>query len=628
MTNLIIDFDSTFVKVEALDKLAEIVLKNNSDKKEILAKIKKTTELGMEGKIPFDTSLEQRFKLFSPEKKHIKKLIKVLQENITPSIKRNKSFFEKHSNNVFIISGGFKDYINPITKSFSIPEENVFANTFIYNKKDQVIGFDRKNPLSKKAGKTKLVKKHFANKKLYVIGDGYTDYEIKEKKLAQRFFALIENVKRDAIVKKPDVTVVKDFDEILYDLRLPRALSYPKSKMKVLLLENISTKAADVFKSQGYEVETEKAALDEEQLISRVKNISILGIRSKTKITKKVLKKANKLLTIGAFCIGTNQFDLQAATENGVAIFNAPYSNTRSVVELVIGEIIMLARGISDKNTNLHKGVWQKSAEGSNEIRGKTLGIIGYGNIGSQLSVVAEALGMKVTFFDTQEKLALGNAKKSETLQELLKSSDIVTVHVDGREQNANLISEKEFSQMKTGSIFLNLSRGHIVDLDALAKHIKNKKIRGASIDVYPKEPHANTKDFKTPLQNLPNTILTPHIGGSTQEAQKNIGDFVSARIIDFVDTGNTTLSVNLPNITLQQHKDSHRLIHIHKNTPGVIAKINKVCAQNKANIIAQYLKTNESTGYVITDINKKYSNKMIQEMKKIPGTIKFRILY
>ena len=393
-------------------------------------------------------------------------------------------------------------------------------------------------------------------------------------------------------------------------------------------MENIDQAAVDLFINEGYQVETLPNALNEDELIKKIADISILGIRSRTKVTYEVLAKAKKLLVIGAFCIGTNQIDLRTASQNGIITFNAPYSNTRSVVELIIGEIIMLSRKIFEKNTKMHKNIWDKSVKNCYEIRGKKLGIIGYGNVGSQLSVLAENLGMEVYFYDIIDKLALGNAKKCETLQELLKKADIITLHVDGRAANKNLIGKAEFKLMRDGVLFLNSSRGFITDIKALTNNIRNKKITGAAIDVFPNEPKTNKEIFNCQLQNFSNVVLTPHIGGNTVEAQKNIGEFVTKKIIENVNTGNTMLSVNFPNIQLIQQKDFHRLIHIHQNVPGILAKINSVLGENNINIEGQYLKTNEDIGYVITDVNKQYPQKAIDRLKKIPETIKFRILY
>ncbi|HSX08792.1 MAG TPA: phosphoglycerate dehydrogenase [Candidatus Saccharimonadales bacterium] len=445
--------------------------------------------------------------------------------------------------------------------------------------------------------------------------------------MAHTFFAFCENVQRKGVAAKAD-NIIKSFDELLFYYKLPRSQSYPTSKMKVLLLENINETAFEKFLEEGYKVEKIGKSLSEKELLEKIVDVSLLGIRSKTEITQKVINHANKLLAIGAFCIGTNQIDLSTAGEKGIAVFNAPYSNTRSVVELVLGEIIMLYRNVFDKSRDLHNGKWNKSAKGSFEIRGKKLGIIGYGNIGTQVSVLAENLGMQVYFYDVVEKLALGNAKKCQTLQELLEICDVITVHVDGAKTNKQLIAKNEFARMKDGVIFLNISRGHVVDIDALSAAIKIGKIAGCAVDVFPKEPKSNDEVFISPLQGMPNVILTPHIGGSTEEAQKNIGEFVSERLLDYVNTGSTTLSVNFPTLSLPAQRDTHRYIHIHDNTPGILAQINTVLAKKNVNIEGQYLKTNQQIGYVITDVNKTNDEKLIKSLTKIKGTIKVRVLY
>lgn len=407
-----------------------------------------------------------------------------------------------------------------------------------------------------------------------------------------------------------------------------KKLSYPKNKIKILLLEDVHINAKNTFSTGGFDVDLIATSLDENELCQRIKGISILGIRSKTIITKKVLEHADRLMAIGAFCIGTNQIDIDEAMERGIAVFNAPYGNTRSVVELAIGEIIMLIRSLPDKMRSMHNGIWDKSATNSFEIRNKILGIIGYGNIGSQLSVVAEAMGMQVYYYDIEEKLALGNATPCESIDELLLISDIVSIHVDGRQENKNMIGDKQFTNMKDGVIFINLSRGHVVDIHSLKKHLDSGKVRGTAIDVYPKEPKSNNEPFESELIGTPNTILTPHIGGSTLEAQINIGAFVPNNLIKFINTGNTAGSVNFPQIQLSVLENGHRLIHIHQNIPGLLAQLNKILADHKINILGQYLKTNETIGYVITDINEEYPAEFIDELKSIHGTIKVRVLF
>ena len=359
-----------------------------------------------------------------------------------------------------------------------------------------------------------------------------------------------------------------------------------------------------------------------------MQGVQVLGIRSKTEVTKKVVQNSSDLMTIGAFCIGTNQIDMESCNKTGIAVFNAPYSNTRSVVELTISNIIALLRNVFNYSMGMHKGLWEKHTKDCYEVRGKTLGIIGYGNIGSQLSVLAEALGMKVYFYDIIDKLPLGNSKKCNSMQELLEESHIVTVHVDGRKSNYNLIDEKEFSKMKNGAIFINASRGFVVNIEALAENLKSGKLKGAAIDVYPDEPKEKKTNYKTILQNLPNTILTPHIGGSTEEAQRNIADFVPTKLHDFITLGNTVSSVNFPNLQLPQIENEHRIVHIHQNVPGIMAKLNNIFASNKINIENQFLKTRDQLGYVITDIEKEYEKGIINEIKQVEGTIRVRILY
>ncbi len=409
---------------------------------------------------------------------------------------------------------------------------------------------------------------------------------------------------------------------------MKRILSYPKNKIKVLLLENIDSLAQEILSEEGYSVKAVSSALSEEELIDEIKKVSIIGIRSKTTLSSEIINASPKLLAIGAFCIGTNQIDAQASALKGIPVFNAPYSNTRSVVELIIGEMLILSRKIVDRSQDLHAGVWNKSAAGCHELRGKKLGIIGYGNIGSQLSVLAENLGMEVMYYDTSDKLSLGNAKSCKTMKEVLKNADIVTIHVDGRSANTNLIGKKEFAVMKKGALFLNASRGFVVDIEALVAAITQKRLAGCAIDVFPTEPNGNAAGFRSPLQGLPNTILTPHMGAGTIEAQQNIARYVSSKLIQFVNTGSTTLSVNFPEIQMSEMRNVHRLIHIHQNVPGVLAKINNLLAQNKINIEGQYLKTNDEVGYVITDVNRIYAKEVVQQLREMKETIRVRVLY
>lgn len=623
----IIDFDSTLTRVEAMDLLASISLQGLPQKEAAEARIKELTDLGMNGEISFRDSLKERLLLLEASKSHLPQLIELLKKQVSTSFQRNKEFFQKYADTVFVISNGFKEYITPIVTELGIKADHIYANDLLFNENGKVIGFSEDNPLSKDGGKAEVIRKLDLDGDIYVIGDGHNDYEIKAAGLANKFYAFTENVSREKVMKKAD-HIAPSLEEVLFENKITSAFSYPKNRIKVLLLENVHPIGVGLLEKEGFTVEEYPAGLDEEELAEKIKGVSILGIRSKTQVTAKVLENADRLMAIGAFCIGTNQIDLEAAQEKGIAVFNAPFSNTRSVVELAIGEIIMLTRNIFDKAVLMHEGKWDKSATGSKEIRGKKLGIIGYGNIGAQLSVVAESIGLDVYYYDLEEKLALGNATKLDSLKELLQTADIISLHVDGRPDNKNIIGEAEFSLMKENVIFINLSRGHVVDIPALKANIESGKIVGCAVDVFPEEPKSNKDPFESELKGLPNTILTPHIGGSTEEAQVNIGNFVPNRIMEYINTGTTTNSVNFPNLTLPRLQNAHRLIHIHKNVPGIIAKINQLFAKHEINISGQYLKTNEKIGYVITDIDKAYSKDLIKELRAIEHTIKFRVLY
>ena len=405
--------------------------------------------------------------------------------------------------------------------------------------------------------------------------------------------------------------------------------SYPKDKIKILFLENISDAAIKVFRDAGYtDIKKVGGALTEEQLIEEVKNVHLLGIRSKTQVTEKVIKHAAKLQAIGCFCIGTNQVNLQAARKKGVVVFNAPYSNTRSVAELVIGASIILIRKILDKNAAAHKGIWQKDAKGSFELRGKTLGIIGYGNIGSQVSVLAEALGMKVLFYDTSTKLPLGNAESRKSIKDVVSQSDIITLHVPETGQTKNLINKPLLKHFKKGAILINYARGEVVDLEALKSSLLDGLISGAAIDVFPVEPEKNGDVFSSPLQNIPNVLLSPHVGGSTEEAQFNIGEDVSAKLLQYLEMGATYGSHTVPEINLPPQEGTHRILHIHANVPGVLSEINSTLSEHKINILGQYLKTNDEIGYVVLDIDKKLSKNAVDLLKQVKGSIKVRLLY
>ncbi len=399
------------------------------------------------------------------------------------------------------------------------------------------------------------------------------------------------------------------------------------SQPRALLLENIHDDAAFVLRDAGYDVERVIGALSERELLTRIKGVTLLGLRSNTTLTRAVLAEADQLVAVGAFCIGTNQIDLAAATERGIAVFNAPFSNTRSVVELALSELIALTRRLTDKNADMHAGRWDKSAVGSHEVRGRRLGIVGYGNIGSQLSVLAEALGMSVLFYDSADKLALGNARRCGTLEELLAQADVVTLHVDGRAGNNALFGAEQFARMKPGSVFLNLSRGFVVDHKALRANIESGHLVGAAVDVFPQEPRTSAEEFVSELRGLRNVILTPHVGGSTEEAQQDIGNFVAGKLRDYAVAGNTSLSVNLPQVALPRGLGTTRILLLHTNTPGVLATVNGALADHGVNIEGQMLGTSGSMGYVVTDVAALASDDIVVALQALPETVRLWVL-
>jgi D-3-phosphoglycerate dehydrogenase len=405
--------------------------------------------------------------------------------------------------------------------------------------------------------------------------------------------------------------------------------SYPKEKIRILFLENISEEAVKYFRNQGYaNVEKINKSLSEEDLIKEIKNVHILGIRSKTRITKNVLEAAKKLQAIGCFCAGVNQVDLKEASRKGIVVFNAPYSNTRSVAELVIGAAIMLLRRVPDKDKAAHNGLWMKDSKNSYELRGKTMGIIGYGNIGMQVSVMAEVLGMKVIFYDEEKRLPLGNAEEKKSIKDLVGNADVVTLHMPETPKTRNFINSTSLKQFKKGCILINFARGRLIDPDALKTAILDGQIGGAAIDVFPDEPEKKGEPFASVLQHVPNVLLTPHIGGSTEEAQHNIGEDVSIKLFNYLEKGITTGSHSIPALTLPPHEESHRILHIHKNVPGVLSEINTMLSKNKINILGQYLKTNDEIGYVVLDVDQQISSRALQLLKDVKQTIKARMLY
>ena len=630
LATVVLDFDSTFTSVEALDVLAELLSAADPARHADVAQIKTLTDQAMSGEISFAEALNRRVQLLKPTREDIAALIEVLKTKVSASVIRNKAVFAENPGKFRIISGGFHDFIDAVVADYGIEPEYVLANRLIWNEEGVAVGVDQANPLSQDGGKVVALTGLGVAGAVAMVGDGWTDFEVYKGGAAERFYAFTENVTRPKVVAavNGDTSLTAaSFDEVLHAEGYQGRYSFPRSKLKVLLLENIHPDAVRAFREEGYDVTTVKGALDEDDLIQALQGVHILGLRSKTNLTAKAVEAADKLMAVAAFCIGTNQIDLKACSQKGIAVFNAPYSNTRSVVEMVIGLIVMLTRNIPDKSIAMHQGKWDKSATGAHEVRGKTLGIIGYGAIGSQLSILAEAFGMRVIYFDLAEKLTLGNAKRYRSLDALLAEADVISLHVDGRADNKNLFGAAQFNRMKDGALFINLSRGHVVDIDALSNALKSGKIYGAAIDVFPEEPRTNDDPFVSPLMGLKNLVLSPHIGGSTEEAQEAIAEFASERLLGFLNRGDTTFSVNMPHVALSEVSGRHRFLHLHQNVPGVMAAINAIMAKYDLNVLAQHLKTNETLGYVIVDVDKGYPKEALDELKAVNGTLKFRSL-
>ena len=626
-TTYVFDFDSTLVRIETLEALAEVALAGEANAEAVRADIAALTDQAMSGQLSFGVALQRRLDLLPLTRQHVLGLAGRILDELSPSVARNQAFFRDNAGFILIVSGGFREIIAPVAERLGVPPERVLCNDLLYDDEDRVIGVDPANPLASEGGKSLALQSLGLGRRVVMVGDGWTDAEVRLSGVADRFHAFTEVVRRDRVVEAADVES-RSIDEFLHAEGLAGRWSYPRGRIRILLLEAIHPAAVERLREAGYSVETRTGALAEDELIEALQGVHVLGVRSKTQVSARVLEAANRLMAIAAFCIGTNQIDLEAAAARGVAVFNAPYSNTRSVVELAVGLTIALLRDVSDKSAAMHRGEWNKSAAGSRELRGKTLGIVGYGAIGSQLSVLAEGLGMRVIFHDLTERLALGNARPAASLDALLAESDVVSLHVDGRAENSALIGAAQFGRMKPGALLLNLSRGHIVDIGALAQALGSGRIGGAALDVFPEEPATNAEPFDSPLRGLRNVILTPHIGGSTEEAQEAIGAFAAERLLAYLNRGDTTFCVNLPNVQLAEVSGAHRILHIHRNQPGVLAELNRALASAGLNILGQHLKTDDRTGYVITDVDRDYDPTSLQALRSVAGTLRFRMLH
>lgn len=592
----IIDFDSTFTQVEAMEELAAISLKNDPEKEAIIEQIKHLTDLAMDGKMPFNKSLKARIALLSAKKYHLNMLVNKLRKKVSPSFARNKEFFKKYQGRILIVSGGFKEFIAPVVKSFFIDEDCIYANTFIYDKKNNIIGSDEENPLAQEGGKVKLLKQLKLKGQVIAIGDGYTDYQMRESGMAEQFFAFTENIARERVLAKADY-IAPSLDEILYKMKLPMALSYPKSRINAVLLGKETFATAPYFKLEGYNV-IKRDSLSNKALAD-LKNASIIVSSLKQEITD--LNNFPKLISLAVWGNNNQQFNANIAQQMAVPIFSSPYANTRSVVELGLGFMFQLSR-----QTNT-------------ELRGKKIGIIGYGNAGSLMGVLAQNLGMDVLYFDEKDRAPLGNAIACKSVTDLLKKSNYVVVL---QSKNAGtILAEKELKQMQPNASLINLSYDDSIEVQSALKLVQQKKLFGFAMDFQQEENYLKLKQNNQ-------IIATLNQRNNTLETQQNIASFTCEKIIQYINTGNISRSLNFPDIQLPALQGSHRFIHIHQNKPGLLAKINAVLAKHKINITGQYLKTNETLGYVITDVSKKYDNEVISELKKIEATIKFRVIY
>lgn len=625
----IIDFDSTFIRFEALDELAEIALKDGTKKEERLKQIKEYTRQAMEGKLSFPESLQKRIELLDANKKDIDKLVRVLKRNISTSIKRNENFFKEFSDRIFIISGGFKEYIAPVVSDYNIPENHIFANTFEFDQQGRITGFDKENYLAQENGKVKQLKNIDLEGEIFVIGDGYTDYELKEAGLADKFFSFTENIERASLLDKAD-HITPSFDEFLFKNKLPMSISYPKNRIRAYVMDNLPDYIFEAYRKEGYQVESFSADISSFDFKDMLKNASILAVSPQLSVTHDDLLHAKRLLVIGVYGEDRGNIDTDTCLQKGIITLHAPHTNTRSVAELAMGEIIMLLRKIPSFNHDLHQGHINPQKGSLKELKDRKLGIIGYGKIGKQLSHLAEYLGMSVYFYDNLPLEGIGNAIPCEDMEELLELSDVVSVHVTDSDENKNLIDAHAFDQMKEGAIFLNLSCQKAVDQEALKEALKSKKIMGAGIDRFPVEHDLKIKPgkFDSGLQNLENVLLTPHISGMTDESRDKTAEYVTQNIIKFINCGEIETSINFPDIELPPLENAHRLIHIHQDQPGMMATISNVLAEHDINVEAQFLKTNKGVGYLITDISRGYNERVINAIKQIPQAIRLRILY
>jgi D-3-phosphoglycerate dehydrogenase len=598
----VIDFDSTFTQVEAMEELAAISLKNDPEKELIIEKIKQLTDLAMDGKMPFPMSLKARIALLSAKKYHLQMLVNKLRKKVSVSFARNKAFFKEYQGRVFIVSGGFKEFIEPVVKPYFIDADCVFANTFVYDKKNNIIGSDENNFLAQEQGKVKLLKHLKLKGDVCVIGDGYTDYELFEAGMANSFFAFTENISRPSVINKAK-NIASSLDEILFKEKLPMAISFPKSKIKTLLWGEDCFAAEAILKKEAYQIKKLSVKTDINLLIQEAQQSQIIIFQPNLPYKNLLQISESKCLSMGVWGeLDDKDFGVQLA-KRGIALLGSSYAHTRSVLELGLMMILQLFR------------------QQEEELPGKTIGIVGYGHSGSLLSVMASHLGMDILYYDIDDRPPLGNAKRMKFLPDLLKKSDLVFLAAGRRFNKQLLIGAKELKLMKPNAILINMGYDYAVDLNAVKDALNSNKLGGFGIDCLQEDSYKKTSKFKNTVSFLNKRL-------ATHQTKNNIAEIVCERTIDFMNTGSSQSCDNFPRLNLPPLSAGHRFIHIHKNVPGVLAQINGVLAAKKINISGQYLKTNEAIGYVITDVDKQYEKEVISELKEIPATLKFRVLY
>ena len=642
--NIIIDFDSTIINAEGIELIIRKALERvgEPERSQRLTQMAELTHKATNGNLPLEDAIRQRLQLTEITKQDVEAVAAQILDSINPMVRETVEALLQRDKRIAVFSNSFDDLVRPVTDELNIPQGSVFANKLLYDNAGKVVGVDESNPLFLSIGKVFMAERLISQCQLEggtaVVGDGITDLLIRKNNMAKMFVYFAGSYLHEGIRRQADFTVDR-FDQLLplfcsneelshavvEAFSMPNNGATPPLVPKVVLLESIHDHAKDKLIREKFIVESHKGSWDTQELQQKAQQANVLGIRSKTQIPAEAIERLPDLWAIGAFCIGTDQIDLFAAAGAGIPVFNAPYSNTRSVAELVVGETIMLMRRIFEKSRAAHDGRWLKTASGCAEIRGKTVGIVGYGHIGSQVSVLLENLGMSVIFHDIVDKLPLGNAKKAASLYDLLERSDVVTLHVPETPETRHMIGKDEIKHMKRGTFLINSSRGSVVDLDSLRQGLDSGHLAGAAVDVFPEEPGQPHDVFATPLQNATNVILTPHIGGSTKEAQENIAAYVSEKLCRFLNSGSTVGAVNFPEVELPRVRETDRILHVHHNVPGVLAKINSVFARRDINVEGQILQTKGSIGYLIVDVNRHASDHVLHLMSAITETIKVR---